>query len=119
MASAQAAQAGQLADNADHRAQVRQSTPGEAVLQEREKIGHSPDQRAPQGRSSPERELDRYLKLVARLKWKLPFLAQGYHIATDRVGRRSEEVATNEIHFKIDFYECVTPCPFLCLNSGV
>lgn len=65
-------------------------------------------------RSSPERELDRYLKLVARLKWKLPFLAEGYRIATDRVGRRSEDVAANEIHFKIDFYEYVVapvvPC---------
>lgn len=56
-------------------------------------------------RSSPERELDRYLKLVARLKWKLPFLAEGYRIATDRVGRCSEDVAAHEIHFKIDFYE--------------
>ncbi|KAH6652355.1 hypothetical protein BKA67DRAFT_353360 [Truncatella angustata] len=63
-------------------------------------VRHSPPERR-----IPERELDRYLKLVARLKWKLPFLAQGYRIATDRVGRRSEEAAANEIHFKIDFYE--------------
>lgn len=59
-------------------------------------------------RSSPERELDRYLKLVARLKWKLPFLAQGYNIATNRVGVMSAIVAANELHFKIDFYECVS-----------
>ncbi|KAK9425378.1 hypothetical protein SUNI508_13052 [Seiridium unicorne] len=56
-------------------------------------------------RISPERELDRYLKLVARLKWKLPFLAEGYRIATDRIGRNFEDVSANEIHFKIDFYE--------------
>ncbi|KAI0124061.1 hypothetical protein BJ170DRAFT_638021 [Xylariales sp. AK1849] len=55
--------------------------------------------------SPPERELSRYLKLVARLKWKLPFLAEGYRIAIDRAGRPPEDVAANEIHFKIDFYE--------------
>ncbi|KAI1860475.1 hypothetical protein JX265_009874 [Neoarthrinium moseri] len=54
---------------------------------------------------SSQRELDRYLKLVARLKWKLPFLAEGYRIATDRLGRAPQDVAANEIHFKIDFYE--------------
>ncbi|ETS77122.1 hypothetical protein PFICI_10996 [Pestalotiopsis fici W106-1] len=56
-------------------------------------------------KTSPERELDRYLKLVARLKWKLSFLFQGYSLATDRVGRSTDEVAADEMHFKIDFYE--------------
>lgn len=49
--------------------------------------------------------MDRYLKLVARLKWKLPFLVQGYNIATDRLGRPAEETNEYAMHFKIDFYE--------------
>jgi hypothetical protein len=55
--------------------------------------------------SAAKRDLDRYVKLVARMKWKLPFLAEGYRIATDRAGRAPDAVAANEIHFKIDFYE--------------
>ncbi|KAH8652201.1 hypothetical protein BX600DRAFT_89594 [Xylariales sp. PMI_506] len=55
--------------------------------------------------TNAQRELSRYLKLVARLKWKLPFLAEGYRIATDRAGRPREDIAAHEIHFKIDFYE--------------
>jgi hypothetical protein len=54
---------------------------------------------------SPEKELARYLKIVARLQWKFPFLAEGFRVATDRLGRPPEMVAANEIHFKIDFYE--------------
>ncbi|KAI8952725.1 hypothetical protein F4801DRAFT_540082 [Xylaria longipes] len=55
--------------------------------------------------SSPEQQLSRFLKIVARLKWKIPFLEIGYGIALDRVGKLEQEIAANEIHFKLDFHE--------------
>ncbi|KAF2968626.1 hypothetical protein GQX73_g4993 [Xylaria multiplex] len=55
--------------------------------------------------SSPEQQLSRFLKIVARLKWKIPFLETGYAIAVDRVGKLQQEVDANEIHFKLDFHE--------------
>ncbi|CAJ2510459.1 Uu.00g132680.m01.CDS01 [Anthostomella pinea] len=54
---------------------------------------------------SPEQELSRFLKIVARLNWKLPFLKYGYHTATDREGKTQQDIEAQEIHFKIDFYE--------------
>ncbi|KAH9909885.1 hypothetical protein F4778DRAFT_713252 [Xylariomycetidae sp. FL2044] len=54
---------------------------------------------------SPEQELSRFLKIVARLNWKMPFLNHGYGIATDRVGKTQQQIDANEIHFKIDFHE--------------
>ncbi|RYP25861.1 hypothetical protein DL768_011625 [Monosporascus sp. mg162] len=56
-------------------------------------------------RPTPQQELSRFLKIVSRIRWKLPFLDYGYKLATDRAGRTQEEVEANEIHFKIDFYE--------------
>ncbi|KAI1110939.1 hypothetical protein F5Y14DRAFT_336552 [Nemania sp. NC0429] len=55
--------------------------------------------------SSPEQQLSRFLKIVARLKWKIPFLEIGYGTALDRVGRPQQEIDANEIHFKLDFHE--------------
>jgi hypothetical protein len=55
----------------------------------------------------PAEELARFMKIVARLRWKLPFLAEGYRLATLEVGDlvSAEEVAHAEIMFKIDFHE--------------
>lgn len=50
-------------------------------------------------------ELNRYTKIVRRLKWKLPFLATAYHHAVDRVGRDPADVAEAELMFKLDFFE--------------
>ncbi|KAI1424364.1 hypothetical protein F5Y12DRAFT_452234 [Xylaria sp. FL1777] len=55
--------------------------------------------------SSPEQQLSRFLKIVSRLKWKIPFLEAGYGIAIDRVGKPQQEIDANEIHFKLDFHE--------------
>lgn len=51
------------------------------------------------------RELARYAKIVRRLQWKLPFLAQGYRLAVDRVGADPRAVAEAELMFKLDFFE--------------
>ncbi|KAJ5555789.1 hypothetical protein N7535_008221 [Penicillium sp. DV-2018c] len=55
----------------------------------------------------PAEELARFMKIVARLRWKLPFLAEGYRLATLEVGDfvSAEDVAHAEIMFKIDFHE--------------
>lgn len=45
------------------------------------------------------------MKIVARLKWKIPFLEIGYGTALDRAGRPQQEIDANEIHFKLDFHE--------------
>ncbi|KAE8355450.1 hypothetical protein BDV28DRAFT_42704 [Aspergillus coremiiformis] len=50
---------------------------------------------------SPAQELARFMKIVSRLRWKLPFLAEGYRLAT----RPGVDVAHAEIMFKIDFFE--------------
>ncbi|KAJ5732298.1 hypothetical protein N7493_003779 [Penicillium malachiteum] len=59
---------------------------------------------------TPSEELARFMKIVARLRWKLPFLAEGYRLATRVVPQFSNddfkmEVAQAEIMFKIDFHE--------------
>lgn len=56
------------------------------------------------GLLSPSEELSRLRKIVARLKWKLPFLAEGYRLATQREAP-AEVVAHAEIMFKLDFHE--------------
>ncbi|CAG8298215.1 unnamed protein product [Penicillium salamii] len=54
----------------------------------------------------PAEELSRFMKIVARLRWKLPFLAEGYRLATLEIGDdMSDNVAHAEIMFKIDFHE--------------
>lgn len=48
------------------------------------------------------------MKIVARLRWKLPFLAEGYRLATlctEENGVSAADVAHAEIMFKIDFHE--------------
>ncbi|KAF7712518.1 Uncharacterized protein PECH_004313 [Penicillium ucsense] len=49
----------------------------------------------------PAEELARFMKIVSRLRWKLPFLAEAYRIATEDTQPSSEA----EIMFKIDFFE--------------
>ncbi|KAI1339069.1 hypothetical protein F5Y15DRAFT_93251 [Xylariaceae sp. FL0016] len=58
-----------------------------------------------QSQPSPQQELSRFLKIVARLNWKMPFLNHGYVIAVDRQDKTQQEIEAHEIHFKIDFYE--------------
>lgn len=55
----------------------------------------------------PAEELARFMKIVARLRWKLPFLAEGYRLATLEISDviSAEDVAHAEIMFKIDFHE--------------
>lgn len=55
--------------------------------------------------SSPEQQLSRFLKIVSRLKWKIPFLEAGYAMALDRAGKSQQDIDANEIHFKLDFHE--------------
>ncbi|KAL4767902.1 hypothetical protein BDW60DRAFT_198920 [Aspergillus nidulans var. acristatus] len=61
---------------------------------------------------SPSEELARFLKIVARLKWKLPFLDEGYRRATATATATvqdpaidAQEIAQAEIMFKLDFHE--------------
>ncbi|KAJ5157704.1 uncharacterized protein N7482_008804 [Penicillium canariense] len=51
----------------------------------------------------PAEELARFMKIVSRLRWKLPFLAEGYRLATQADNSQAEAEA--EIMFKIDFFE--------------
>ena len=57
------------------------------------------------GLESPTLELVRFTKIVRRLKWKLPFLEEGYRQAVSRVGQDSTRVAETELMFKLDFFE--------------
>lgn len=64
---------------------------------------------------SPAEELTRYTKIVRRLKWKLPYLAAGYHQATagspaaDASALMDDNAhaarAEAELMFKLDFFE--------------
>ncbi|KAL4999793.1 hypothetical protein BDV10DRAFT_183941 [Aspergillus recurvatus] len=59
---------------------------------------------------SPSEELARFLKIVARLRWKLPFLDEGYRRATATATAQDpaidvQEIVQAEIMFKLDFYE--------------
>ncbi|KAJ6010090.1 hypothetical protein N7499_004506 [Penicillium canescens] len=53
----------------------------------------------------PAEELSRFMKIVARLRWKLPFLAEGYRLATLTDAVEPGEIVHAEIMFKIDFHE--------------
>ncbi|KAI0844779.1 hypothetical protein F5Y00DRAFT_247906 [Daldinia vernicosa] len=57
------------------------------------------------GLPPPEYELSRFLKIVARLNWKMPFLKEGYRIAIDNAGKPPSQVEAHEIQFKLDFHE--------------
>ncbi|KAI0471011.1 hypothetical protein GGR56DRAFT_125417 [Xylariaceae sp. FL0804] len=60
----------------------------------------------PGSRPSPQQQqLSRFLKIVARLKWKIPFLELGYATATNRAGKTLQQADADEIHFKLDFHE--------------
>jgi len=67
-------------------------------------------QQHPQPSPHPElaaaaHELNRYAKIVRRLKWKLPFLSTAYQQAVDRVGRDPSQFIEAELMFKLDFFE--------------
>ncbi|KAI1801055.1 hypothetical protein F4811DRAFT_482412 [Daldinia bambusicola] len=53
----------------------------------------------------PEYELSRFLKIVARLNWKMPFLKEGYRMAIDNAAKPQAQVEACEIQFKLDFHE--------------
>ncbi|KAL4972626.1 hypothetical protein BDW66DRAFT_169416 [Aspergillus desertorum] len=65
---------------------------------------------------SSSEELARFLKIVARLKWKLPFLDEGYRRATATATATAivtaqdpaidvQEIVQAEVMFKLDFHE--------------
>lgn len=54
---------------------------------------------------SSAQELTRFLKIVSRLRWKLPFLSEGYRLATARYDMSPADIQYAEIMFKIDFHE--------------
>ncbi|TKW48339.1 hypothetical protein CTA1_4409 [Colletotrichum tanaceti] len=64
---------------------------------------------APREGPSAQQEFKRYIQIVRRLKWKLPYLSRGYDHAIARpgdllyVGETDAEEA--ELMFKLDFYE--------------
>jgi hypothetical protein len=45
------------------------------------------------------------MKIARRMRWKLPFLAQGYRAATDRALNTPDDRAEAELMFKLDFFE--------------
>jgi hypothetical protein len=55
---------------------------------------------------SNAQELTRFMKIVSRLRWKLPFLSEGYRLATTaRFDAFPADIAHAEMMFKIDFHE--------------
>ncbi|KAI3391461.1 hypothetical protein diail_7323 [Diaporthe ilicicola] len=54
---------------------------------------------------TPCSELSRFMKIARRMRWKLPFLAQGYRAATDRALTTDDDRAEAELMFKLDFFE--------------
>jgi hypothetical protein len=57
--------------------------------------------------TASSRQLQRFLRIVRRLKWKIPDLARGYHEAVDRVGPNVDRAHVDEaaLMFKLDFFE--------------
>ncbi|KAI8961514.1 hypothetical protein F5Y11DRAFT_326061 [Daldinia sp. FL1419] len=53
----------------------------------------------------PEYEFFRFLKIVARLNWKMPFLKQGYRMAIGDADTPLPQLEAYEIQFKLDFHE--------------
>lgn len=66
---------------------------------------HHPPSRTsfPHAHAHAALELNRYTKIVRRLKWKLPFLSLAYHAAVDRLS--PSRIAEAELMFKMDFFE--------------
>jgi hypothetical protein len=62
------------------------------------------DSKARNAALTASQELDRYTKIVRRLKWKFPYLAAGYNQAT-APGMTVDEQAEAETMFKLDFFE--------------
>ncbi|KAK2059704.1 hypothetical protein LY76DRAFT_592090 [Colletotrichum caudatum] len=64
---------------------------------------------APHNGLTAQQEFKRYIQIVRRLKWKLPYLSHGYHHAIARPGDPLYGGETNaeeaELMFKLDFYE--------------
>ncbi|WYZ46600.1 hypothetical protein EsH8_IX_000825 [Colletotrichum jinshuiense] len=58
---------------------------------------------------SAQQEFKRYIQIVRRLKWKLPYLSHGYHHAIARPGDPlyggETDAEEAELMFKLDFYE--------------
>ncbi|ROT39890.1 hypothetical protein SODALDRAFT_275310 [Sodiomyces alkalinus F11] len=54
------------------------------------------------GLVSSQREFRRYVQIVRRMKWKLPYLQYGYHLA---VSGHNPDLQEAELMFKLDFYE--------------
>lgn len=54
---------------------------------------------------TPWSELSRFMKIARRMRWKLPFLGQGYRAATDRALNTPDDRAEAELMFKLDFFE--------------
>ncbi|KXH38941.1 hypothetical protein CSIM01_06078 [Colletotrichum simmondsii] len=63
----------------------------------------------PSGGPSAQQEFKRYIQIVRRLKWKLPYLSHGYHHAIARPGSPlyggETDAEEAELMFKLDFYE--------------
>ncbi|EXF80269.1 hypothetical protein CFIO01_08506 [Colletotrichum fioriniae PJ7] len=63
----------------------------------------------PSGGPSAQQEFKRYIQIVRRLKWKLPYLSHGYHHAIARPGSQlyggETDAEEAELMFKLDFYE--------------
>ncbi|GLI78297.1 hypothetical protein PoHVEF18_006607 [Penicillium ochrochloron] len=54
----------------------------------------------------PAEELARFMKIVSRLRWKLPFLAEAYRLATIPPNPSDPSSSSEaQIMFKIDFFE--------------
>ncbi|KAI1762728.1 hypothetical protein GGR53DRAFT_500539 [Hypoxylon sp. FL1150] len=61
-----------------------------------------------QSRPSPQflqNELSRFMKITARLRWKMPYLNEGYLKATETIGKSKSDIEQSEIQFKLDFHE--------------
>ncbi|KAI0884166.1 uncharacterized protein GGS22DRAFT_165013 [Annulohypoxylon maeteangense] len=56
-------------------------------------------------RPLPEQEFSRFLKIVARLNWKLPFLKMGYSMAKEVTDKEQSQIQACETQFKLDFHE--------------
>jgi len=78
--------------------------PGQPQSRPLETVNPAPTGRH-DGLETPTLELVRFTKIVRRLKWKLPFLEEGYRRAVFRVGQDNTRVAETELMFKLDFFE--------------
>lgn len=66
---------------------------------------YAPDATALTRVPTPWSELNRFMKIARRMRWKLPFLGQAYRAATDRDLNTPDDRAEAELMFKLDFFE--------------